>query len=161
MFLVLADTSASTTKETFLEILNFAKSIDAKFAMFDTELQSLPVDSKNLTIETLEVLGCGGTDVERTLLGLEGINPERYRSYEMIYVASDLYFMAPVKAWLENVRFVQTTPKAGDEDDAPLYDEVRQVLQRDLKGRADVVPIAVEQQYRNSLKEQYDSANRL
>jgi hypothetical protein len=158
MFLVLADTSGSTTKETFLEVLNFAKSIDAKFAMFDTELQSLPVDAKSLNIETLEVLGMGGTDVERALLGLEGINPTRYRSYEMIYVASDMYFVPPVKAWLENVRFVQTTPTDGDDIEA-IY--VRNHLQRELKGRAIVVPIATEQLYRNNLKEQYDRALKL
>jgi hypothetical protein len=149
MFLVLADTSGSTSKETFLEMLNFAKSIDAKFAMFDTELQSLPIDASKINMETFEIIGMGGTDVERALLGLEAINPERYRSYEMIYVASDMYFVPPVRAWLENVRFVQTTPTADDEDYAK---KARNTLQNDLKGRAIVLTLAAEQQYRDSLR---------
>jgi hypothetical protein len=149
MFLVLADTSGSITHQSFMEVLNFAKSIDARFAMFDTELRSLPVDASRIDSETLEVLGQGGTDVERALLGLEAINPITYASYTMIYVASDMYFVAPEKARLDNVRFVQTTPMAGDENDAAT---VRTILQRDLKGRASVVPIATEQLYRNNLK---------
>lgn len=89
-FLVYGDVSGSTSAEDIKQMLDFARTIDADIATFDTELRMLP-QHPSIGFDVINAFVHGGTDIRKSIRMLCYQLLETYVDYRCIFILGDLY----------------------------------------------------------------------